>query len=187
MPQGAWALPSVRSKPPTSGYHLPCQSAKYCPTQLTLTMDPELPLDCITTDDRRGLYDIRCDRTAWTPQDGAPHMFRTAVVSGLSFTAFTDGSTLPGGETCSGYAIVWFNSQDMDGHQDQHDLPEHVTTGGFLKASGNNYMAELVAILACLMRRPSWNLCLTPNPASGLLNVMTLRNAAESKLRAAGC
>jgi hypothetical protein len=94
---------------------------------------------------------------SWKPGEPAL-MFQAPTRIDNVFTAFTDGSSVPGSDRCGGFAVVIC----LDG-----DLRDTRTVRGPVKRSGGNYLAEATAILAALLSVPAnadlaiWSDCLS--------------------------
>ena len=104
--------------------------------------------------------------TEWEDEPWHPHFSRYRLLRGSddgAADAFTDGSTVPGSLEQSGYGVAIRGAGSAD-----HTKAEY---SGSCKASGNNYLAECLAMLCatqmCLIkiRSPSTR---TRQPRSGL-------------------
>jgi hypothetical protein len=95
---------------------------------------------------------VHSEARAWNPRDPVS-MFTTPT--SMELTVFTDGSTVPGSRRCGGYSAVVFDS-----------VGNKVEIGGYCKASGMNFLSEMMALLAALLSCPAqahldvWTDCL---------------------------
>ena len=96
---------------------------------------------------------VHSEAQAWNPREPVS-MFMTPTP--MELVVFTDGSTVPGSRRCGGYAAVVFDS-----------MGNRVEIGGYCKASGMNFLSEMMAILAALLSCPAqahlviWTDCLS--------------------------
>jgi hypothetical protein len=95
---------------------------------------------------------VHSEARAWNSRDPVS-MFTTPT--SMELVVFTDGSTVPGSRRCGGYAAVIFDS-----------VGNRVEIGGYCKASGMNFLSEMMALLAALLSCPAqahldiWTDCL---------------------------
>jgi hypothetical protein len=115
---------------------------------------------------------VHSEARAWNPRDPVS-MFTTPTP--MELVVFTDGSTVPGSPRCGGYAAIVF---DLAGNK--------VEIGGHCKASGMNFLSEMMALLATLLSCPAqahldiWTDCL-----SGKQAVERNDTAERARIRAA--
>jgi hypothetical protein len=88
------------------------------------------------------LEEVRID---WDPRRPPDRLFSTPATR--SYDIFTDGSTPRDGGAVSGYAAVIYDSSDLG--------LDPVVLGSYLKCSGNNFLAEMCALVAALMAVPA--------------------------------
>ena len=88
------------------------------------------------------LEEVRID---WDPRQPPDKLFSTPATR--SYDIFTDGSTPRDGGAVSGYAAVIYDSSDLG--------LDPVVLGSYLKCSGNNFLAEMCALVAALMAVPA--------------------------------
>jgi exonuclease III len=115
---------------------------------------------------------VHSETRAWNPRDPVS-MFTTPTP--MELVVFTDGSTVPGSPRCGGYAAIVFDSAGS-----------RVEIGGYCKASGMNFLSEMMALLAALLSCPAqahldiWTDCL-----SGKQAVERDDTAERARIRAA--
>jgi exonuclease III len=100
---------------------------------------------------------VHSEAQAWNPRVPVS-MFTTPTP--MELVVFTDGSTVPGSPRCGGYAAIVFDSAG-----------NIVEIGGYCKASGMNFLSEMMALLAALLSCPAqadldiWTDCLSGKQA----------------------
>jgi len=82
---------------------------------------------------------------SWNPRVDPNRLF--ATTDPCAYTVFTDGSTPREGAGPSGYSAVIFNDADL--------TSPPTILGSWLKCSGNNFLAELCALVAAIKAVPS--------------------------------
>jgi ribonuclease HI len=137
-------------------------------------IDPDTPIMPIAESSPDGpmITHVHSEAQAWNPR--APmSMFTTPTP--MELVIFTDGSTVPGHPRCGGYAAIVFDSAE-----------NRVEIGGYCKASGMNFLSEMMALLAALLSCPAqahldiWTDCL-----SGKQAVERDDTAERARIRAA--
>ena len=106
-------------------------------------VEPSVAIPC----DARPVADSALEevRIDWDPRRPPDRLFSTAATR--SYDVFTDGSTPRDGGAVSGYAAVIYDSSDLG--------LDPVVLGSYLKCSGNNFLAEMCALVAALMAVPA--------------------------------
>ena len=84
-------------------------------------------------------------RVGWNPRRPPDRLFSTPAAR--AYDIFTDGSTPRDGGAVSGYSAVIYDSSDLG--------LDPVALGSYLKCSGNNFLAEMCALVAALMAVPA--------------------------------
>jgi hypothetical protein len=137
-------------------------------------VDPDTPIVPSAESPPKGpmVSHVHSEARAWNPRNPVS-MFITPT--SMELVVFTDGSTVPGSRRCGGYAAVVFDS-----------VGNRVELGGYCKASGMNFLSEMMALLAALLSCPAqadldiWTDCL-----SGKQAVERDDTAERARIRAA--
>jgi ribonuclease HI len=132
-----------------------------------------LPIKCMPV----GLSPLCEVRDGWCPRALPSPLFSTPSL-GLRYEVFTDGSTPREGGGVSGYAAVVFDARDRSA--------EPVSFGSWFKCSGNNFLAEMCAIVAAVLAVPAQaDVCIYTDSQSCIDAVARDDSAEKRRLRAA--
>ena len=106
-------------------------------------VEPSSPLPCVAGP--AGPSALSEVRTVWDPRSPPDSLFMTP--GARKFVVFTDGSTPREGTGVSGYSAIVFDQSNL--------AAPPVALGSWLRCSGNNFLAEMCAILAGLLAVPA--------------------------------
>jgi hypothetical protein len=110
--------------------------------------DPSLPLRCVPVPSAESaLEEVN---SYWNPRLPPHTLFSTT--SPRNYDIYTDGSTPVEGGGVSGYAAVVFD-RDLNALDPRTLHP--AVLGSYLKCSGNNFLAEMCALVAALLSVPA--------------------------------